>query len=406
VTRYGSFFIIAGVLIYLVASQTQVGWLYLLDAVIWSLLIISAFLPRFSLRSLDVEQQVLLPVPSLNQPLLNGPYEDETLEVRLKVSNKGRFAKHFIRLRVNCTFENPEKRKKDFLLTTLNPGSTTVFSYSAECYRRGNYSLSEATFQSGGPLGLIIRRHSIQLPLQLTIYPRFYKIEGLNAMGEDLVDWGQGTKSNAATEFYGSREYQYGDPLKHIHWRNTAKLGSFMLKEFEQAGRGMVSVVFETRHDFGTGRETTLEYSIKIAASLAKVCADYGRSIDIIAGETPLHNAEYRVVMDYLANLEVTDNDISSELMASSWSNHSLVVILPIGETGLAPLISQLVSQGKRMVVVLLQGFTQDEDDSGIPGLTGNNLDIIRCSRGDLESTINKLSGSLLLTDKVPVKAD
>lgn len=71
-----------------------------------------------------------------------------------------------------------------------------------------------------------------------------------------------------------------------------------MIKEFEQARQGSVSVAFEARRDFGVGRETTLEYSIKIAASLAKLCADSGRNIDIIAGKTPLHNAVWREAMD------------------------------------------------------------------------------------------------------------
>ena len=62
-TKAGFGFIIVGVAVYLVASQTQVGWLYLFDAIIWSLLVLSAILPRHSLKSLQVEQQILLPAP-------------------------------------------------------------------------------------------------------------------------------------------------------------------------------------------------------------------------------------------------------------------------------------------------------------------------------------------------------
>ncbi len=39
-TKAGDGFIVAGGLIYIVASQTQIGWLYLLDAIIWSLLVL------------------------------------------------------------------------------------------------------------------------------------------------------------------------------------------------------------------------------------------------------------------------------------------------------------------------------------------------------------------------------
>ncbi len=405
-TKAGFGFIIAGLTVYLVASQTQVGWLYLFDATIWSLLVISAILPRHSLRSLQVEQQILLPAPNLRQLPLAGPLEDESIEIKLKVSNRGRLARHFISLQADCPFEQPEKRRKNFLLTALNPGSTTVFSYTGVCHRRGHYASSMVTLQSSGLLGLVVRRQVFQLPLNLTVYPNYYRMESLQTAGEGWVDWGHGVKSSDATEFYGSREYQYGDPLKHIHWRNTAKVGHFMLKEFEQSGQGSVSVAFETSRDFGTGRETTLEYSIKIAASLAKLCADTGRRIDIIAGETPLHNAEWQVAMDYLAHLEVSGSASSTEPAGILETSQAAVVIVPAVETGLTAALSQVASRG-RGLVVLLEGFAPDEIPDRLGSmLKGNNLEVINCSPGNLEATINRLSNSLFSDGKSSVRVD
>ena len=204
-TKAGFGFIVAGVAIYLVASQTQVGWLYLFDAIIWSLLVLSAILPRYSLKSLQVEQQVLLPASLLRQLPLSGPLEDETIEIKLKVSNNGRLARHFIKLLADCPFEQPEERRKDFLLTTLNPRSTTVFSYTGTCYRRGHYTSSNATLQSSGPLGLVVRRRIFQLPLNLIIYPNYYQMERLHTVGAAWADW---RKGNAETEATGEQEEQ------------------------------------------------------------------------------------------------------------------------------------------------------------------------------------------------------
>ncbi len=403
-TKAGVGFIVAGGLLYMVASQTQIGWLYLFDAIIWSLLVLSAILPWYSLKSLQVEHQVLLPPSSLRQPPLGGPLEDETVEVKLKVTNSGRLARHFIRVVEDCPFEQPEKRHRSFLLARLNPGSTTVFSYTATCYRRGYYASSGTTLQSSGPLGLIVRRRNFQLPLHLTVYPSYYQMEGLAVAEAAWADWGHAVKSSAAAEFYGSREYQYGDPLKHIHWRNTARLGTFMLKEFEQANQGSVTVVFATSRDFGTGRETTLEYSIKIAASLARLCADSGRSIDIIAGETPLHNAGWREAMDYLAHTEVEAKAGLAELTASPEPGQVVVAIVPAIETGLIPTLSQLAGRVRGLVVVLLEGFAPDETPHEFTSrLKGSNLDIVNCFRGNLEAAIKRLGSSLLLAGKLPV---
>jgi len=160
-TKAGFGCIIAGGFVYLVASQTQIGWLYLVDAIIWSLLVLSAILPWYSLKSLQVEHQVLLPTAALRQAPLGGLSEDEAVEVKLKVTNNGRLARHFIKVVADCPFEEPDKRHRAFLLTSLNPRSMTVFSYIATCYRRGHYTTSSTTLQSSGPLGLIVRRRTL-----------------------------------------------------------------------------------------------------------------------------------------------------------------------------------------------------------------------------------------------------
>jgi len=392
-TKPGYGFIAVGVILYLVASQTQVGWLYLIDAVIWSLLALSAILPRYSLKSLQLEQQILLSATSGEQLSLAGPVEDETIEIRLKVSNSGRLTRHFIGLQVDCSFELPEQQRRDFLLTTLAPGEKTLFSYTGTCYRRGHYPSSSATLQYGGPLGLVVSRRTFKLPLNLTVYPHYYPVERLQTTGEDRFELGQGIKTTAAIEFYGSREYQYGDSLKHIHWRNTAKTGHIMLKEFEQSGLGLVSVVFGTDSDFGAGRDTTLEYSIKITASLAKLCADSGRGIDIIAGKTPLHNANWQTAMDYLANLKADEKDAKLELTEFSGRGGSVVAVLPVIETGLSTIVAELSKRVGRLVVILLEGFTSDkEPPKTLSGPVDNNIDIIYCSPGNLKSVIEKLS--------------
>ncbi|MFC1847264.1 DUF58 domain-containing protein [Chloroflexota bacterium] len=396
-------FIVAGGLLYIVANQTQIGWLYLLDAIIWSLLVLSVVLPWYNLKSLQVEHQVLVPAPTLRQPLLGGPMEDEAVEVKLKVTNNGRLAGYFIKVLMDCPFEQPEKQHRAFLVPILSPRSATTFSYMAACYRRGHYAALSATLQSSGPLGLITRRRIVDLPLNLTVYPTYYQMEGLPVSEPAWADWGHAVRNSAAADFYGSKEYQHGDPLKHIHWRNTARLGTFMIKEFEQTSHGSVTVAFETSHNFGIGKETTLEYSIKIAASLAKLCADSGHSIDIITGTTYLNKAGWRGAMDYLAHLEVEVGSALAEWMATPAPDQVAVVIVPTIETKLIPILSQLIDRVRGIVLVLLEGFSPDEVPHEFLGkLKGGNLEIISCSQGNLALAIKNLGDSLFLAGKVP----
>ncbi|HEY82497.1 MAG TPA: DUF58 domain-containing protein [Dehalococcoidia bacterium] len=401
-TKSGVSFIASGVFVYFLASQSQIGWLYLFDTVIWSLLLLSVILPWYNLRSLRVERQVLLSPSSARHWQLGGSLEDEEVEVRLKVTNLGRLARYFIRVVEECPFDQPGRGKRVFFITRLKPKSTVALSYTATCYRRGHYPSASTAIESSGPLGLMVRRRVLRPTLKLTVYPRYYPMEGLPAAETAWAEWGHGARSSAADEFYGSREYQPGEPLKHIHWRNTARLGYFMLKQFERQSQGGLTVAFEAGRDFGVGRETTLEYSIKVAASLARLAADCGHNIDIITGETPLRNAGWQEAMEYLAHLEAGTKTSLAELEAPG-PERTLVVIVPATETHLIPTLAQLARRTRRLVVVLLRGFAPDEmPDVFQSGLKRENLDIVSCVPGGLEEAIEAL-GALLSADKIAV---
>ena len=397
-TKAGFGFIASGVFVYFIATQTQIGWLYLIDASIWSLLILSAVLPWFNLKSVRVEREVIFPAHGFTSDL-DGPGEDEPVEIKIKLTNRGRLVRYFITIEEDCPFEQPEKRRHTFFLPYLRPG-TTSFSYVATGYRRGHYASANTILQSGDPLGLMIRRRTFSLPLNITVYPAYYPVQGLPMTDANWTDWSSAIKSRAANEIYGSREYQPGEPLKYIHWRNTARMGRLMLKEFEQAGQGSLSVAFETKDDFGEGRETTLEYSIKIAASLGRLCTDSGQSLDILAGEEPLLGAGWHDAMDYLARLKNGGGEGTLAELTAIASAQTLVVIIPSRPDRN---LLQLSQRFNRLVLVLLEGFTPTEkSDDFAAQLPLGNVEIIHCSPGDLTGAIEKLGNALPLTEPTP----
>ncbi len=396
-TKAGIGFIVSGVAVYLLGSQTQIGWLYLFDAMIWSIIIISAFLPWWSLKSLRIERQVLLPPSANGHYDLATPREDGTIEVRLKVRNHGHLARYFVKVMENCPLDEPSNRSRAFFLPNVKAGSEIVVSYTASCYRRGRYTSAKAVLESAVLLGLFVHRHSYDIPLNVTVYPTYYEMEAMPTSGETWADQGQRVKSSATFEFYGSREYHPGDPLRHIHWRNTARLGQFVVKQFEETTQGSMAVAFETKEDWGEEKDTTLEYSIKIAASLAKHCNDSGRSISITAGPTPLLRANWLEAMDYLAELKVGGTAGLDKLTAATEPTEALVAIVPASETHLIPCLSLLAEREERLVVVLLEDFANDEvPHEFISRLGGINLDIVRCSRGHLKGAIDTLGHSMI----------
>jgi hypothetical protein len=58
ITGKGIRFVIVAVLVFLLARLTQVGWLYLMDAVLWGIVLLSAVLPWLGVAFLEARRRV------------------------------------------------------------------------------------------------------------------------------------------------------------------------------------------------------------------------------------------------------------------------------------------------------------------------------------------------------------
>ena len=404
-TKAGVGFMAAGVVVYIMGSQTQVGWLYMIDAVIWSMLLLSAFLPWWSLRALRVERQVWLPRDTDRLHGYAMPMEDDTVDVRITVSNHGRLARHLVKLVDSPPFEEPSKGTRTFLVSTINPNSATAFTYTATCYRRGRYLSAETVLESSAPLGLFVRRRRYLLPVNVTVYPVQLVTEADPAATEVWADQGRTVKSGGGSELYGSREYHHGDPLRRVHWRNTARRGQFIVKEFEESSQGAVLVAFEDRREWGDGRDTTFEYAVRVAASLARQRSASGHGIGILAGPEPRSEAYWLDAMDYLATLAVGGATGLDEPTESVAAGQTLVAVVPAAAPSPVPPLSRLSARGVRVVAVLLEGFAEDESPSEVVSVLGHEgISVVRCTRGNLAEAVEALGRTLELAD-IPVGA-
>ncbi|MDD5155925.1 MAG: DUF58 domain-containing protein [Candidatus Omnitrophica bacterium] len=167
------------------------------------------------------------------------------------------------------------------------------------------------------PLGLFQKNKIIQLSSKLTVYPKVFKIRELGTFNKGVVAprYGSHTtrKSGDYEEFFGIREYQQEDGLRKIHWPSSARNNKLMVRHFEQTGAHSVTVMLDLKYgnNLGTGRETTLEYAVKIAASFTKYFLDQGFLVQLLAyGEKPIITtfgkdpSHYSHILELLAQVE------------------------------------------------------------------------------------------------------
>jgi hypothetical protein len=174
-----------------------------------------------------------------------------------------------------------------------------------------------------------------------------------------------------------------------------------MVKEFDRLPQGEVRVAFETAPDLGQGKETTLEYSIKIAASLARQSFRDGRPFRM----WPMGQQEFfptwHAVLEHLARLRSgPDESVSRMLERRDRAGVGVVVVSAADSNTLTLLTNGRGANG--VVAVVLEGFGEDDDANAARTLTRSGVQVVQCRPGQLEATLNSLGAALTVAGSGP----
>lgn len=193
----------------------------------------------------------------------------ERLEERLALENRSWFPKLWVQVSDDSTLPGHNAG----YVSSLGSHKRITWRARTLCRQRGRYTLGPVTATTGDPLGLF--RHTLPLaPAHpLLVLPRVVPLNAFNLYPGALPGRGRGSQRSlqTATNVVTVRGYVPGDPLTHIHWRSTARLGQFMVKEFDLDPTVDVTILLDLdpRAQAGQDEESTEEYGVTIAASIA-----------------------------------------------------------------------------------------------------------------------------------------
>lgn len=278
--------IFIAVVLFLVAWNRNMNLLYGMFAILASLIILSHILPRYAIKGLTVTRTL--------QPVA---FEDEEIEVKVCVEKNAWTKGYMIEITDSMPAAGPAYRKPMVFVAKLPVKRKREYSFKTVCYKRGVYTVGPVTVSSAYPLGIAsVNKPADSGTKTLTVYPKLFSIAALPLMAGTAMPM-SGTeamaKSGGNEDFFGTREYRQGDSLKFIHWPSTARHGQLIVKEFEIRASTEVTVLIDLHKDSctGSGRETTLEYAVKIAGSVARYAIDKGHHVQLIG-----HRGKQRVV--------------------------------------------------------------------------------------------------------------
>jgi uncharacterized protein (DUF58 family) len=283
--------------------------------------------------------------------------EGESITFNVDVRNHGVLPRFMVELVDHVPFFGAARGAPQGGASTLGmvgyvPGkSVRSFAMPLVCEKRGFYWLGPVGLASSFPLGLAEARQQRDKSRHgLTIYPAVFPIVDLPLRGAPsqihrggfLLPEGAGS-----AEFSGLREYRAGDSPRHIHWPTTARMNELMVKQFEPLASACVYIALDLAagSNVGQGREATLEYALRIAASIARftchnnirtrVLGTGANTVEVDVGSGAI---QYQRILDELAVVDA-DGDrpyasVLDEVATRAIDGETVVVFLsqPAGE--------------------------------------------------------------------------
>ena len=391
ITTRGTVLVGTAVFIYLFARITQVGWLYLLDAILWGALLVSLLLPWLAVMSLSAHRRMVRREGSLTSV---GPTEGEVVQVELRLKNGTAWPRYLLSVSYDCPLASPEEQRQRTFVHLLNRRDSTVTRSAVLCHRRGLHRFGPVNVESQAPFGLFRRRKRLPSPLTVLVYPlvhplgRLPLLEGMEGMAA------RPRRTRTGQEIAGSRRYFPGDTLRHIHWRNTARLGRPMVKEFEDTQENTLVIAFDSSKDSEDGPQSVLEYSIKLAASVARYVMERGGMVRLLTGRLPGVEMPWEALLQELALLEAGQGpglpDLVDSLPAES---RVLALVAEEDYRGIEALIRR-AGQVSGMAVVVLGGiceFLPQGTERQMETLRRAGVPVVRCRRGELLEALRSL---------------
>ncbi|MCX3061050.1 DUF58 domain-containing protein, partial [Streptomyces beihaiensis] len=173
-----------------------------------------------------------------------------------------------------------------FVLDRMEAGGRREVSYRVRSDLRGRYPLGPLQLRLSDPFGMCELTRSFFAYDTLTVIPRVEPLPPVRLSGE-ARGYGDGRHRSlalAGEDDVIPRGYRYGDDLRRVHWRSTARHGELMVRREEQPQRARCTVLLDTRGGAyqGAGPGSAFEWAVSATASALVHMLERGFSVRLL----------------------------------------------------------------------------------------------------------------------------
>ncbi len=250
--------------------------------------------------------------------------------------------------------------------------------------KRGVFTTTTFDVVALDPLGVFAFSRKVTASGEVVVYPTPQQMQTISVAGAGRFGWQEmvsvAIRGNSV-EPDGVRLYSPGDPLRRIHWRQTARTGRLSVIEFEEPQATSVALVLDCERGMEIGKDTatTFEYAVNAAASLAYQAVQESAEFRLFVPEgldkTPLMREIYGMVaqqgggqdqlfrlLEALARVNAESSQgvtsLLSEVAAQVSQGTVLIVLTSNPDTALADVAQRYTASGGKVVVMYIDPAT------------------------------------------------
>ena len=240
--------------------------------------------------------------------------------------------------------------------------------------QRGLFTFGPVELRYGDPFGLFTRSLRVAGSRSVVVYPVVRPVGSLDALAPSTAgdEQPRGRVLDIPPNATTIREYVPTDSVKRIHWASSARLGRLMSRSFETREGGDAWIVLDLQASVHAGEapDSTLEYAMSMAASIADSALRRGGAIGLVSNDSRLSVIEaargeqqQKKLFEHFT-LAQADGTVSLATLLNSqrqqWRHRGgLIVITPSGDENWLEALLDVGVRGQRSLVVYLdpRGF-------------------------------------------------
>ena len=209
-------------------------------------------------------------------------------------------------------------------LPGLRTGTSFSHDFVIPTHRRGVVPVGPVRTVRADPVGLVRRELVWTAVKELFVHPMTVGIPSMSTgFIRDLEGNPTRNLTNNDVSFHALREYMPGDERRNIHWKSTARTGTYMVRQFEETRRSHLVIALSlASSDYASDEE--FELAVSVTGSLGIRAIRDTRTVTVVASEDTPQFAKRRVfavrqlstltrtrLLDDLAVVEATESALA-----------------------------------------------------------------------------------------------